>query len=83
MPQIFVLSHKMLALVISTGRLVTIMKVLTWKMHRALKLVTVAKEPRKGLQTSRLFNSTGTKQHDGMNILCQASALSRTSTSGK
>lgn len=57
------------------------MKVLTWKMHRALKLVTVAKEPRKGLQTSRLFNSTGTKQHDGMN--CQASALSRTSTSGE
>lgn len=38
------------------------MKVLTLKMHGAFKFVTVAKEPRKRLQISRLFNSTGTKQ---------------------
>lgn len=52
----------MLALVISAGRLLTIMEVLTLKMHSAFKLVAVAKEPRKGLQTSSLFNSTGIKQ---------------------
>lgn len=69
MPQILVLSHKALALVISTGRLMTIMKLLTLKMHRVFKLVTVVKEPRKGLQTSSLFNCTATKQQDGTNVL--------------
>lgn len=53
------------------------MKVLTLKMHRAFKLVTVAKEPRKGLQTSRLFNSTATKQQDGTNVLSKLQIIKK------
>lgn len=52
----------MLAMVISTGTQVTVMKALTLKMFSLFKLVTVVKEPRKGLQTSGLFKSTGAKQ---------------------
>lgn len=64
MPQILLLNHKMLAMVISTGRLVTVMKMMYLKIDikdDVFKLVAVAKEPRKGLQMSGLFNSTGTK----------------------
>lgn len=52
MPQILLLSYKMLAIVISTGRLVTVTKMLTLKMLSLFNLVTAVKEPRKGLQTS-------------------------------
>lgn len=52
----------MLAMVISTGTQVTVMKALTLKMFNLFKLVTVVKEPRKRLQTSGLFKSTGAKQ---------------------
>lgn len=47
MPQIYVLSHKVLALVTSTRRLVTIMEVLIFKMHCTFKLVRVEKQSRK------------------------------------
>lgn len=62
-----ILSHKMVAMVISTGRQVTVMKMLTLKM---LSLFTVVKEPKKRLQMPGLFNSTGAKQKGGMNSLC-------------
>ena len=59
MSKIFVLRHKTLAIVISVGRPVTIMKMLTLKVHTAFKLQW---QKNKGLQISRLFNTTGTKQ---------------------
>lgn len=64
------LSRKMLAMVFPIGRLVTVMNMLTLKMLSLFKLVTVVKEPKKGLQMSGLFNSTGAKQKGGMNSLC-------------
>lgn len=59
MSKIFVLRHKTLSIVISVGRPVTIMKMLTLKVHTAFKLQW---QKNKGLQISRLFNTTGTKQ---------------------
>lgn len=64
MPQILLLNHKMFAMVISTGRLVTVMKMMYLKIDikgDVFKLIAVVKEPRKGLQMSGLFNSTGAK----------------------
>lgn len=46
------------------------MNMLTLKMLSLFKLVTVVKDPKKGLQMSGLFNSTGAKQKGGMNSLC-------------
>lgn len=60
----------MVGTVISTGRRVAVMKMLTLKVLRLFKLVTVVKEPKKRLQTSDLFNNTGAKQKGGMNSLC-------------
>lgn len=54
----------MFAMVISTGRLVTVMKMMYLKIDikgDVFKLIAVVKEPRKGLQMSSLFNSTGAK----------------------